>query len=112
MWASCAIRGSFLDFVDDPWKHPGHEDRAARFVGDGLLVVRDESRVAELLEHPDKLAVTVAAFAAAENAINSPAATERSEAFKAKSTSPSRVESHGPWLQRTKTEFRRKSCRS
>ena len=42
------------------------------------------SRVAELLEHPDKLAVTVAAFAAAENAINSPEATDRSEAFKAK----------------------------
>jgi hypothetical protein len=41
-----------------------------------------ESRVAELLEQPDKLAATVAAFAAAENAINSPAATERSEAFK------------------------------
>jgi hypothetical protein len=34
------------------------------------------------LEHPDKLAATVAALAAAENAINSPAATERSEAFK------------------------------
>ena len=43
-----------------------------------------ESRIAELLEHPDKLAATVAAFAAAENAINSPAATERSEAFKEK----------------------------
>jgi len=42
------------------------------------------SRVAGLLEHPDNLAVTVAAFAAAENAINSPAATERSEAFKEK----------------------------
>ena len=41
MSASCAIRGSFFDFVDDPWKHAGHEDRAARFVGDGLLVVRD-----------------------------------------------------------------------
>jgi len=41
MSASCAIRGSFFDFVDDPWKHPGHEDRAARFVGDGLLLVRD-----------------------------------------------------------------------
>ena len=41
MPASCAIRGSFFDFVDDPWKHPGHEDRAARFVGDGLLVVKD-----------------------------------------------------------------------
>ena len=36
------------------------------------------------MEHPDKLAVTVAAFAAAESAINSPAATERSEAFKEK----------------------------
>jgi hypothetical protein len=43
-----------------------------------------ESRVAELLEHPDKLAATVAAFATAENAINSAAATERSEAFKQK----------------------------
>jgi guanine deaminase len=41
MPASCAIRGSFFDFVDDPWKHPGHEDQAARFIGDGLLVVRD-----------------------------------------------------------------------
>jgi len=41
MPASCAIRGSFFDFVDDPWRHPGHEDRSARFVGDGLLVVRD-----------------------------------------------------------------------
>jgi len=41
MSASCAIRGSFFDFVDDPWKHAGHEDRAARFVRDGLLVVRD-----------------------------------------------------------------------
>jgi len=43
-----------------------------------------ESPVAELLGHPDKLAATVAAFAAAEDAVNSPAATERSEAFKAK----------------------------
>ncbi|MGX9789643.1 hypothetical protein [Mycobacterium sp. MMS18-G62] len=42
------------------------------------------SRVAELLEHPDKRAATVAALAAAENAIDSPAATERSEAFKQK----------------------------
>lgn len=41
------------------------------------------SRVAELLAQPDRLTVTVAAFAAAENAINSQAATERSEAFKA-----------------------------
>jgi guanine deaminase len=38
---NCAIRGSFFDFVDDPWKHPGHEQEAARFTRDGLLVVRD-----------------------------------------------------------------------
>jgi hypothetical protein len=43
-----------------------------------------ESPVADLLDETDKLAVTVAAFAAAENAINSAAATERSETFKAK----------------------------
>lgn len=43
-----------------------------------------EPRVAELLGESDKLAATVAAFAAAENAINCPAATERSEAFKEK----------------------------
>jgi hypothetical protein len=42
-----------------------------------------ESRLAEFLGHPDKLAATLAAFAAAENAINSSEATERSEAFKA-----------------------------
>jgi hypothetical protein len=43
-----------------------------------------EFPVSELLGQPDKLAATVAAFAAAENAINSPAATERSESFKLK----------------------------
>ena len=41
MPASCAIRGSFFDFIDDPWMHPGHEERAARFFADGLLVIRD-----------------------------------------------------------------------
>jgi guanine deaminase len=41
MPASCTVRGSFFDLIDDPWKHPGHEDRAARFVRDGLLVVKD-----------------------------------------------------------------------
>ncbi len=35
------IRGTFFDFVDDPWKHVGSEQDAARFVEDGLLVVRD-----------------------------------------------------------------------
>jgi guanine deaminase len=38
--ADCAIRGTFFDFVDDPWKHVGHERDAARFVIDGLLVVK------------------------------------------------------------------------
>ena len=41
-----------------------------------------ESRVAQLLDQPGKLTATVAALAAAENAVNSLAATERSEAFK------------------------------
>jgi guanine deaminase len=39
--ANCAIRGTFFDFVDDPWKHSGHEADAARFIHDGLLVVKD-----------------------------------------------------------------------
>ena len=34
-----AIRGTFLDFIDDPWKHVGHEEKAARFYADGMLVV-------------------------------------------------------------------------
>ena len=38
---SCAIRGTFFDFVDDPWKHGGREQDAARFTFDGLLVVKD-----------------------------------------------------------------------
>ncbi|HXZ89571.1 MAG TPA: guanine deaminase [Candidatus Dormibacteraeota bacterium] len=36
-----AIRGSFFDFVDDPWKHVGHEEDSARFIPDGLLVIDD-----------------------------------------------------------------------
>src|SRR5258708_1764381 len=39
--ASCAIRGTFFDLIDDPWKHVGREQEAARFVRDGLLVVKD-----------------------------------------------------------------------
>ena len=35
------IRGTFLDFIDDPWKHVGREKDAARFLVDGLLVVED-----------------------------------------------------------------------
>jgi guanine deaminase len=39
--ASCAIRGTFFDCLDDPWKYIGHEQDSARFVRDGLLVVKD-----------------------------------------------------------------------
>ncbi|WP_406698315.1 guanine deaminase [Singulisphaera sp. Ch08] len=38
---SSAIRGSFFDFVDDPWKYVGREQESARFTRDGLLVVKD-----------------------------------------------------------------------
>src|SRR3954451_20807721 len=38
---SCAVRGAFFDFVDDPWEHIGREPEAARFTRDGLLVVED-----------------------------------------------------------------------
>lgn len=39
--ARSAIRGSFFDFVDDPWKHPGDEQKSARFIPDGLMVLED-----------------------------------------------------------------------
>jgi guanine deaminase len=39
--ASCAVRGAFFDFIDDPWQYVGHEQDSARFVRDGLLVVQD-----------------------------------------------------------------------
>src|SRR5262249_21353173 len=35
------IRGTFFDFIDDPWRHVGREQEAARFTRDGLLVVQD-----------------------------------------------------------------------
>ena len=35
------IRGTFFDFVDDPWKHVGDEEASARFLSDGLLVIED-----------------------------------------------------------------------
>lgn len=35
------IRGTFFDFIDDPWKHVGAEEKSARFVYDGLLVTED-----------------------------------------------------------------------
>lgn len=34
-----AVRGTFFDLLDDPWKYAGREPDAARFVRDGLLVV-------------------------------------------------------------------------
>jgi guanine deaminase len=36
-----AVRGAFFDFVDDPWKHIGQEEKSARFYADGLLVIED-----------------------------------------------------------------------
>ncbi len=36
-----AVRGSFFDFVDDPWKHVGKEEESARFLPDGMLVMED-----------------------------------------------------------------------
>jgi guanine deaminase len=36
-----AVRGTFFDFVDDPWKHIGNEQASARFVKDGLLVLEN-----------------------------------------------------------------------
>lgn len=35
------FRGIFFDFIDDPWKHVGEEQKAARYFNDGLLVVQD-----------------------------------------------------------------------
>ncbi len=35
------IRGTFFDFVDDPWKHVGKEEESARFHVDGLLVLEN-----------------------------------------------------------------------
>jgi guanine deaminase len=36
-----AIRGTFFDFIDDPWKHVGHEETSARFHPDGLMIIED-----------------------------------------------------------------------
>lgn len=38
-WAKpLGVRGSLLDFVADPWDHLEQEEKAARFIPDGLLV--------------------------------------------------------------------------
>lgn len=39
--SDCAIRGTFFDLIDDPWKHIGNEQAAARFIRDGMLVVKN-----------------------------------------------------------------------
>ena len=39
--AAIGIRGAFFDFIDDPWKHVGREQQAARFHADGLMVIED-----------------------------------------------------------------------
>jgi guanine deaminase len=44
--AVTGIRGTFFDFIDDPWKHVGSEHTAARFLVDGLLVIDDGTIVA------------------------------------------------------------------
>jgi hypothetical protein len=48
----------------------------------GTIGTPREAQLTKLLSQPGVLAATVAAFAAAENAINGAASTERSEAFK------------------------------
>lgn len=45
-----AVRGAFFDFVDDPWKYIGAEEKSARFFTDGLLVIED-GRVAAFGEY-------------------------------------------------------------
>lgn len=39
--STTGIRGTLLDFIDDPWKHVGNEQTAARFFADGLLVIEN-----------------------------------------------------------------------
>src|SRR5436190_19290127 len=41
LMTTVGIRGTFFDFVDDPWKHVGNEQAAARFHQAGLMVVTD-----------------------------------------------------------------------
>lgn len=50
--AAFGIRGTFLDFIEDPWRHVGRESEAARFHADGLLVVED-GRIADFGAHAE-----------------------------------------------------------
>lgn len=61
-----AVRGTFLDFIDDPWQHVGREADATRFVHDGLLVVDDDGIIADFgpyeevaARRPDAVAIAV-----------------------------------------------------
>ena len=40
-FACTLIRGAFFDFIDDPYKHVGCEQEAARYIPDGLLLIED-----------------------------------------------------------------------
>ena len=46
------IRGTFLDFIDDPWRYVGRESESARFHADGLLVVED-GRITDFGAHDE-----------------------------------------------------------
>lgn len=50
--AAFGLRGTFLDFIDDPWKHVGREHEAARFHPDGLLVI-EEGCIVDFGAHAD-----------------------------------------------------------
>jgi len=50
--STIGIRGAFFDFIDDPWKHVGREQEAARFHADGLLVAED-GRITDFGAHDE-----------------------------------------------------------
>ena len=58
-----AVRGTFFDFIDNPWKHVGNEPAAARFIKDGLLVteggmIKDFGPYAEVSKRYPDLQIT------------------------------------------------------
>ena len=58
-----AVRGTFFDFIDNPWKHVGNEPAAARFIKDGLLVtegglIKDFGPYSEVSKRYSDLQVT------------------------------------------------------
>lgn len=46
------IRGTLLDFIDDPWRHVGQDSESPRFHSDGLLVVVD-GRITDFAAHDE-----------------------------------------------------------